>query len=88
MPLARVPTKNMQALEIIKQKQREKEMEGALQENEREADFETLKSKTAKLIKQVRLQPLPNESAYSQSFINRERALVKRITDASNLKLK
>ena len=40
---------------------------------------ETLKLKTLKLIKKLKLKPEQNESVYSQSFIARERDVIKRI---------
>ena len=40
---------------------------------------EELKQKTEKLIKKLKLKPERNESQYSQSFIDRERSVIRRI---------
>jgi hypothetical protein len=43
--------------------------------------------KTTKLIKKLKLKPTANESQYSQSFIERERDMVKRINKASEYRI-
>jgi len=46
-----------------------------------------LKQKTNNLIKRLNLKPATNESLYSQSFIERERNVVKRIKELSVQKI-
>ena len=43
-----------------------------------------LKMKTTKLVKKLKLKPTSNESQYSQSFIERERDMIKRIHKVSD----
>ena len=48
---------------------------------------EELKQKTEKLIKKLKLKPERNESQYSQSFIDRERSVIRRIQQISQEKI-
>lgn len=46
-----------------------------------------LNEKTQKFIKKLKLKPSKNESLYSQSFIDRERSLIRRVKEKSQQKI-
>ena len=48
---------------------------------------EMINERTEKLIKNLKLKPAPNESIYSQSFMDRERKIVRRLKNKSNEKI-
>ena len=46
-----------------------------------------MERQTEKLIKKIKLKPSDSESVYSQSFMDRERDMIKRIKDLSEKKI-